>query len=95
MMDGLAISMEQTIPEGLLTSRKLNELLVALTVKYCLNDEEEIVRSYYRRNVKKYLPLLEIRRDRNNNTMQCGENPYFVASLVDENGKSITAPRLN
>ncbi|QEQ96272.1 hypothetical protein [Neptunomonas concharum] len=92
-MSGLNQFSELMIPQGHLTSKKLDELLQALVAKYGLSDEE-ITSCFYRKRCKAYCSLLEIRYDRQNQTRECGEDPYFVASLVDSAGKTIPMPKL-
>jgi len=73
------------VPTGLITLKRLNELLRILAAKHgCLNDEE-IVDSLVRRGTRRHRGLLEVRRckddERRTTTYTCGENPHFVAAL--------------
>ncbi len=92
-MNSLKQVSETMIPEGHITIQKLEALLQTLVAKHGLSDDE-IVSCFYRKNCKKHRSLLEVRYDKANNTRECGCNPYYVASLVDENGDIVHDPVL-
>ncbi len=85
---------ETIIPSGNITEQQLDSLMQTLAAKHGLSDDE-IALSFYRKNCKSYLSLLEVRYDRKNRTRECGQNPYCTASLVDENGVIIPCPALD
>ncbi|MBR9886431.1 MAG: hypothetical protein GYB20_01840 [Oceanospirillales bacterium] len=93
-MNGLEQMSELMIPSGSVTDKNLELLLQALVAKYSLCDDE-IASCFYRKNCKAHSSLLEVRHDKKNRTIECGENPYFIAVLVDENGQIIPSASLD
>jgi hypothetical protein len=60
------------------------ELLMCLTAKYGLSDDE-IISSYARQRTKIYNSgLLEIQKSSKPFTLRCGTNPFFVAKIMTE-----------
>ncbi len=92
-MNGLKQFSKTMIPTGNITDLKLEALLQTLVAKHGLSDDE-IVSCFYRKNCKKHRSLLEVRYDKANRTRACGCNPYYDASLVDENGDIVPCPVL-
>jgi len=90
-MNGLEQMSDFKIPLGNITDKSLEILLQTLVAKHALTDDE-IASCLYRKNCKDYCSLLDVRHDRKNRTIECGENQYFIASLVDESGKIIPYP---
>lgn len=81
---------EHKIPFGLMTEKQVENLLKTLTAKYSLNDEETI-NSYLKRNTQRYTGFLEIQRSWPPYEVSCGDNPHFIAKVVDEE-KPVTIP---
>jgi hypothetical protein len=88
--DGNRPIFESKLSVGQFTTEQMNDLLRALTAKASLTFGE-IVGAYAKRKTKGANDLLAVRRDSVYPTYECGSNPYFAASIVDENGK---IPRL-
>jgi hypothetical protein len=92
---GLTEIFDSRISVGLLSEGALSDLLKCLTAKAGL-DYEEIVGAYVRRGTKGANSLLKITRHGRMPQFTCGENPYFVATMVDDTGEQIpphNAPR--
>ena len=67
---------------GSLSEKEMTSVLRVLAARAGLTFEE-ILDSCSRRNAKRYKPLLEVRGERRGKfILTCGENPYFVASVV-------------
>ncbi len=90
-MNGLEQVSELMIPSGNITDKNLELMLQALVAKHGLSDDE-IASCFHRKNCKAHRSLLEVLHDRKNRTLECGETPYFSATLVDEDGKIIPCP---
>lgn len=90
--DSTEITYERRIPIGQLSEKQLQELLKALTAKAGLTYDE-IVGAYATRRTEIANDLLQVHRDRPNPHFWCGNNPYFDACVVDEDGK-VYRPKL-
>lgn len=93
-MRGLEKVSELIIPSGNITDLKLDSLLQTLTAKNGLSDDE-LASCFYRKNCKHHSSLLSIRYDNKNRTRECGADPYYSASLIDEKGIILPCPVLN
>jgi hypothetical protein len=92
-MSGLEKISELVIPSGYITDLKLDALLQTLAAKHGLSDDE-LVSCFYRKNCKNHSSLLDVRYDNKNRTRGCGHDPYYSASLIDENGEIVPCPVL-
>jgi hypothetical protein len=72
---------DEMIPEGCITERQLKELLKCLSAKAGLTYEE-IIGAYVKRKTKRAHMILEVQG--NGLGYFCGNDPAFVATLVDE-----------
>ncbi len=79
---------------GQFTEDQMQRLLQALTAKEGLSHDE-IVGAYAKRGTTISNDHLAVHKDPSQLTYMCGCNPYFVASVVDENGKIVRFPRLH
>lgn len=77
---------EKTVDLGQFTEKQMRHLLMALTAKAGL-DYNEIVGAYATRRTKIANDFLTVRRDSAHQTLTCGLNPHFAASVVDAKGK--------
>ena len=84
---------EMRVPVGTITDAQMVDLLKCLTAKVGLTYEE-IVGAYAKRKTKQANDLLEVRKTSLMPEYTCGGNPYFVAIVVDEDGKRIPVPQL-
>lgn len=73
---------------GQFTEDQIKHLLRALAAKAGLTYAE-IVRAYAKRKTKIANDLLSVQKDFNYPTYACGDNPSFLASVVDAHGKVI------
>lgn len=92
-MSGLNQISEMKIPSGKITEKQLNRLLQTLVAKHGLTDAE-IASCFYRKNCNGRSLLLEIRYDKRNHTRECGHDPYYSASFVNESGEVLLCPTL-
>ena len=75
---------EDTMLLGCCSEREMEALLRALVAKAALTYEE-IVDSYAKRNTRRHASHLEVQRDAGARfILNCGSNPYFTASVVEE-----------
>ena len=82
-----------TIPYGNLTEGQLQETLKCFAAKEGLSYEE-IVGAYVKRKTKKAHELLHVQKYGPYPEYNCGNDPSFVAIVVDENGDRIKYPLL-
>jgi hypothetical protein len=82
---------DETIPAGCVTDDQLKEFLRCLTAKEALSYED-IIGGYVKRKTKRAHRLLEAQG--NGLGYFCGNDPSFVAVLVDEERSPIEKPRL-
>jgi hypothetical protein len=71
---------------GQFTEGQIKHLLRALAAKAGLTDAE-IVGAYAKRKTKLANDLLCVQKDFNYPTYMCGDNPTFIAGVVDDQGK--------
>jgi hypothetical protein len=79
---------ESTVGIGQFTDQGIQDLLRALTVRGALTYDE-IIGSFARRGTKIVNDHLAVRKDLDSSTFTCGSNPFFTASIVDENGSIV------
>ena len=72
---------------GIFSESKMKQLLKVLVAKAALNYEE-IIGAYANRNSKISNEYLSIQKDGKNPVYTCGDNPYFVASIVSGEKKN-------
>lgn len=82
-----------TIPCGNLTEIQLQEMLKCFAAKEALSYEE-IVGAYVKRNTKGAHEILHVQKNGPYQEYNCGNDPSFVAIVVDENGDRINYPSL-
>jgi len=82
-----------TIPVGSLTETQLHELLKCFAAKEALSYQE-IVGAYVKRNSKLAHENLHVQKNGPYPEYYCGNDPSFVAIVVDENGNRIEYSRL-
>ncbi|GLR67990.1 hypothetical protein GCM10010909_26710 [Acidocella aquatica] len=75
---------EEFIPQGLLSDRKLRELLTCLAAKEGVTYNE-VAGVYVKRGTKLAHGALDVQKNETNLEYICGNYPNFVAVLVDEN----------
>jgi hypothetical protein len=85
--------LDVTIPIGRLTTGRLQELLKALAAKEGL-AYPEIVGAYVKHNSRTANDLLRVQKPGPGPEYMCGEDPHFVAVIVDEKGDRINFPPL-
>jgi hypothetical protein len=81
--DGTTKIYNYELPIGYLSESQLQSLLMALSAKAGLTMDE-IVGAYARKNSKIHNNHLVVQRDLHP-VFRCGENPYFIARVVDSN----------
>ncbi len=86
--DSTELIFERRILVGQLTDSQIRDLLKALTAKAGLTFNE-IIGAYAKRRTRIANDLLSVRRDGAGPTIWCGDNPHFIACMVDENGKVV------
>jgi hypothetical protein len=75
---------EKLVPLGTLTERQMAQALRVLAGRAGLSFEE-ILDCHLKKNAKGYRTLLEVQVEaRRKFSMSCGENPYFIASVVEK-----------
>lgn len=89
-MSGLNKISEMLIPSGHITDQMLDSLLETLAARHGLSDDE-IASCFCRKSCKKHSKLLEVRYDKASRTRECGYDPYYTASLIDESGAIVHA----
>jgi len=85
---------EITVAVGQMTDNQIEQMLKTLAAKAGL-DYGEIVGAYAKRRTKIANDLLAVHRESESATFSCGTNPYFVASIVDDDGKVIRYPKMS
>jgi hypothetical protein len=85
--DGLKMIFETKVGIGQFTDQGIQDLLRALTARSALTFDE-IIGSFARRGTK-IANDLAVRKDLDSSTFTCGSNPFFTASIVDENGSVV------
>ena len=81
--DGHEKIFETKIKLGCLSENKLKKTLRVLTAKAGLSYQE-IVGAYSRRGTKVSNELLAVQRNGPRGGYMCGENPHFLATVVDD-----------
>jgi len=81
------------IPFGSLTESQLQALLKCFMAKGEFSYEE-IVGAYVKRNTKQAHEFLNVQKNGPYPEYSCGNDPSFVAIIVDENGDRISYPPL-
>jgi hypothetical protein len=89
--DSFAPIFKGQVEFGQFTERQIRGLLQMLTAKAGLSFDE-IVGACARRKSKLANTLLDVQKDWRQATYRCGSNPYFAASVVDENGEIVVYP---
>jgi hypothetical protein len=84
---------ERTVELGQFSKRQMEQLLMALAAKAGLTYDE-IVGAYAKRRAKIANGLLEVHKDSEYPSIMCGHGSNFVASVIDENGKIKSFPKL-
>ena len=79
---------ETTFSCGQFTLAQIKQLLKALTAKASL-EYSEIVGAYATRRTKIANNFLDVRHDSRIMAWRCGNNPHFMASIIDEAGKAV------
>jgi hypothetical protein len=76
---------EDKVLHGCYTEQQMANLLRALVSRARL-EYQEIVDSYARSNTSRYKSLLRVRPGSGPKkfSLECGSNPYFIASVVEE-----------
>jgi hypothetical protein len=82
-----------TIPFGNLMERNLQELLKCFAAKETLSYEE-IVGAYVKRKTRRAHDILHVQKNGPYPEYNCGNDPSFVAIVVDENGDRVKYPPL-
>ena len=88
--DSFKTFFEMKVGIGQFTSDQIDQLLKALVAKAGLTYSE-IVSAYATRRTKIANNLLAVHTDYP--MAMCGTNPYFTATVVDENGKIVSKPK--
>lgn len=81
--DSTELVSEYKINYGCMTEKQMENLLKTFVVKYSMNDEETI-NSFVKKNTKAYTGFLEISKSSPPFSISCGDNPYFIARVVEE-----------
>jgi hypothetical protein len=81
--DGTKKIFEKRVKVGLFSQNMVKALLMALTAKAGLNFEE-IVGAYAKKKTKISNDLLTIQKDGPYLTFMYGENPHFIAKVIEE-----------
>lgn len=84
--DGSKEIFNMSVGFGQFTTDQIKHLLRTLAAKAGLTDAE-IVGAYAKRKTKIANDLLSVQKDFNYPTYACGDNPSFLASVVDGHGK--------
>ena len=80
--DSTTLIYEGLRPFGNYSEERMGHLLRTLTAKAGL-EMEEIVDSFSKRNAKGHRQLLEVQISGQPYTLTCGDNPYFIATVVE------------
>lgn len=91
---GLDTFFDVMIPTGCLTEDKLKEFLKCLSAKEGLSYVE-IIGVYAKRKTRFAHDILHIQKNGPYPEYSCGNDPSFVAIIVDETGKRIEYPTLS
>lgn len=81
--DGTTMFYERKVGASQVTQNQMKDLLKAMAAKAGLRYDE-IVGAYASRRTKTANDLLHVRKDGPHARFSCGENPFFVASIVRE-----------
>ena len=92
--DGSTEIFDMTVECGQFSDDQMRNLLKALTAKVGL-EYSEIVGAYAKRRTKFANNLLAVNKEFEFPGYTCGSDPYFIAAIVDENGKIARRPRLS
>lgn len=82
-----------TIPVGSMTESQLQALLKCFAAKEELSYEE-IVGAYVKQGTKRAHEILHVQKNGPYPEYNCGNDPSFVAIIVDENSERIKYPPL-
>ena len=82
---------EEKVKVGQFTDLQIQNLLKTLEAKAGLSNSE-IIGAYAKRRTKIANPLLDVTKDRLQPSYSCGDNPFFTASLIEENGTLVKYP---
>ncbi len=74
---------DKKVKVGVFTENQIKAVLMALAAKAGL-DFEEIVGAYAKKKTKISNELLSIKKEGPYPTYMCGDNPYFIASVVTD-----------
>jgi hypothetical protein len=75
---------EKVVPLGSLSQKQMAGVLRVLAARAGLTFEE-ILDCHVKKNAKAYRALLEVQvAARPKFSMSCGENPYFIATVVEK-----------
>ncbi len=76
---------QRKIPIGQITVSQFKNLLITLTAKHTLGDDE-IINYFLRKNTKRYSDLLKVQTLQGEGpaSFSCGENPFFTARTIEE-----------
>ncbi len=77
---------EITVAVGQMTDNQIEQMLKALAAR--------IVGAYAKRRTKIANDLLAVHPESESATFRCGNNPFFVTPIVDDDGKIIRHPIL-
>jgi hypothetical protein len=91
--DGLIQIFERTVGLGQFNENQIKQLLMTLAAKEGLKHDE-IVGAYAKRGTRIANDLLIVHKEFRYRTYWCGDDPHFVASVVDETGKITPNRRL-
>ena len=80
--DGSDLILERRVASHLLSDKQIEEVLRRLVSRHL--SEDEIIGASLNRKAKRN-PLLEVRRSAQPPILiSCGENPHYIARVVDE-----------
>ena len=82
---------DDTVPIGSLMDSQVKELIKCLAAKEGLTLGE-IMGAYVKRNTKRANDLLHIEKKGPYPEYSCGNNPFFTAIVVDEEGERVKYP---
>lgn len=81
--DGATRVFQDFRPVGDYSEGSMAQLLKCLTAKASL-EYAEVLDAYARKNSRRHAAHLDLLRSGNPFTLMCGSNPYFTATLVDQ-----------
>jgi hypothetical protein len=82
VLEGSKKLLERHIPAGEITEKNLETLVLLMAARYGNLDDDEVVGSLLKRNVRGYLPLLEVNKHAIARRFGwvCGENPHVLVT---------------